>query len=431
MPALHRTVFNEKHKDLGAIMVNCSGWQMPGHYPGGDVREHLCVRYHAGLFDESHKGKFRITGSTSLYFLQHILTGNADALSDGQSQYTIIQTEEGFAVDNALLFRLRRNRYLLCVNAVNRERTWRHLQNEAMNFKDLYIEDKTFELAMLCLQGPGARPLIDRVLEKRQRKAPESKLPGDTLIAGTRVIPGHTADPALPERTDLFMDKNEALPVWDYLAENGAEPVGLEARETLRLESAMPAFGHELGLDPENRPIPIFASPHAPCLVNFSLKKGDFLGKDALVEQFRAYERIAAHDCSDIAVLPRMIHPVIVKGNKSANRGDEVRRNGKRIGFVTSGALVPLRSGTDSGTEPGSALTEKTSSLALALLDAPTIPGEQIQIRIRNRFTDAVVVPFGRKPDSRSFSPPVLWDYALSTGNRTTSKKNAANPISH
>ena len=431
MPALQRTVFNEKHKGLGAIMVDCNGWQMPGHYPGGDVREHLCVRYHAGLFDDSHKGKFHITGSTALYFLQHVLTNNAEALSDGQSQYTIIQNEAGSALDDALLFRLEADRYLLCVNAVNREHAWNHLHREAENFRDLYIEDRTFELAMLCLRGPGAGRIIDQVLENPLPEHKKEGHAGTALIAGTRVTPMETADHSLPGRVDLFMDKQEALPVWDLLSDNGAEPVGIEAQETLRLESAMPLFGHELGLDPENAPIPIFASSFAPAVVSFSLKKGDFVGKDALVEQFRAYERIAAHDCSDIAALPRMIYPVAVKDEKSADRGDEVHRNGKRIGVVTTGAMVPLQSGdlpdTDSLCSPGG----KKYSAALALLDSETLPGERIQIRIHNRFTDAIVVPFGRKPDSGVCFSSVLWDSGISAGTRTTSKSTTANPTSH
>ena len=431
MPALHRTVFNEKHKGLGAIMVNCGGWQMPGHYPGGDVREHLSVRYHAGLFDDSHKGKFLITGSTAHYFLQHVLTNNAERLSDRQSQYTIIQTEEGFAVDDALLFRLSRNRYLLCVNAVNREPSWEHLHREAENFRDLYIEDKTFELAMLCLQGPGSRPAIARALGKSLQNIQGSQLPDDTLMAGTRVIPTHTADPALPDRIDLFMDKNGALPVWDLLAENGAEPVGLEARETLRLESAMPLFGHELGDDPENTPIPIFACPFASSVVSFSLKKGDFLGKDALLEQFRTYERIAVRDCTDVAALPRMIHPLAVKAHGSAERGDEVYKNGTRIGFITSGAMVPFRGGPDIDTDPRSIAGQEKRSLALALLDSRTMPGERIQVGIRKQLSDAVVVPLGRRSDSPPLRSSVLWDHDMCTEDQPFTTNNTAKPTTH
>ena len=431
MPALNRTVFNEKHKDLGAVMVNCNGWQMPGHYPGGDLREHLCVRYHAGLFDDSHKGRFQITGSTALYFLQHVLTNNAELLSNGQSQYTIIQTDSGFAADDALLFRLAKNRYLLCVNAVNREHAWNHLHREALNFRDLYIQDKTFDLAMLCLQGPGAGRIIDKALKKVPALDKKKEHAENTLMAGTRVALAKSTDPGLPERLDLFMDREDALPVWDLLSDSGAEPVGLEAKESLRLESAMPLFGHELGLDPENSPIPIFASPFAPYMVSFSPKKGDFVGKDALLEQFQTRQRIVAHDCSDITALPRMIYPVAVKGQKRADRGDEVCRNGKRIGVVTSCAMVPLQSGADPGIDLRTGTAGEKHPLALALLDAATLPGQGIQVRIRDRFKDAFVVPFGGKPDSRLFSSAVLWDRTFSPDTRTTSQNSAAKPIPH
>ncbi|MGM0644161.1 MAG: aminomethyltransferase family protein [Thermodesulfobacteriota bacterium] len=421
MPALHRTVFNEKHKDLGATMVNFSGWQMPGYYPGGNVREHLAARYQAGLFDDSHKGKFIITGSTALHFLQHVLTGNADALSDGQGLHTIIQNDSGFALDNSLLFRFRRNRYMLCVSTACRERIWDHLHREAENFRDLYIEDKTFDLAMLSLQGPGTGSVINRVVVRAPQEDRESGLPGDTFIAGTPVIPVLAACPALQERLYLFMEKNRALPVWEILTDSGAEPVGLEARETLRLESGMPLFGNEPGADPENSPIPIFACPFARSLVSFSLKKGDFIGKDALVEQFEAYGKIAEQDLSGMSVLPRMIHRVVIKEGKSADRGNKVYRNSSLIGFITSAALVPFRLAPDPLENPDAPPAIEERSMALALLDSATVPGNEVQVKIRNRLTQAVVVPYPAEPGPGFAADPAPWTHLLHFDSQTLS----------
>ncbi|MCF8045456.1 MAG: hypothetical protein K9J83_06310, partial [Desulfarculaceae bacterium] len=111
--------------------------------------------------------------------------------------------------------------------------------------------------------------------------------------------------------------------------------------------------------------------------------------------------------------------------------GDEIHRSGKRIGFVTSSAMVPLQSGTTPGTEVLSSPGDKKHSVALALVDSDTLPGDRIQVRIRDLFTDAVVVPFSRKPDARLFFSSVLWDHAFSEETETFSKSSTANPISH
>src|SRR5210317_2375981 len=124
MEQLHKTVFYEKHVSLGAKMVEFGGWDMPVQYEAGIVQEHLKTRKQAGLFDVSHMGRFIVSGSEALAFLQHVLTNNAAALEIEESQYTMIPDESGGAVDDAYLYRFWADEYLLVVNASNRQKDW-------------------------------------------------------------------------------------------------------------------------------------------------------------------------------------------------------------------------------------------------------------------------------------------------------------------
>ena len=125
------------------------------------------------------------------------------------------------------------------------------------------------------------------------------------------------------------------------LIEKGATPVGLGARDTLRLEAALPLYGHEFGTDPEGKEIPVFACPLAKFAVSFSPLKDNFIGKDALSRQFEAFKQITKNDFSLIQDLPRIIMPVAVTGKGIARAGSKVFKDGKLVGFVTSGTMVP------------------------------------------------------------------------------------------
>jgi len=151
MSSLNNTFFNGKHRELGATMVDFGGWDMPVQYKKGVLQEHLACRKRSGLFDVSHMGRFIISGNDSLAFLQHVLTNNAGALDVLESQYTIITDEDGYAVDDAYLYRFYEDSYLLVVNASNREKDWNHFKNIASKFNDLHLNDQTFDMGMLSL----------------------------------------------------------------------------------------------------------------------------------------------------------------------------------------------------------------------------------------------------------------------------------------
>ena len=129
MSELRKTPLHDRHIALGAKMMEFGGWDMPLQYSDGIVAEHLATRKSAGLFDVSHMGRFIFRGSDALAFLQHSLTNNAAALDAGMAQYTIIQNENGGAVDDAYLYRFVEDEYLLVVNAANKQKNWDHFQS--------------------------------------------------------------------------------------------------------------------------------------------------------------------------------------------------------------------------------------------------------------------------------------------------------------
>ena len=161
---LKRTVFYDRHLELNAMMVDFGGWNMPVQYQSGILQEHLATRNHAGLFDVSHMGRFIISGSQALDFLQHVLSNNAAGLEVEESQYTMIPNENGGAVDDAYLYRFYEDEYLLVVNASNREKDWQHFQQALKAFDQVELTDKTSEMAMLSLQGPQAKAIMEGIL---------------------------------------------------------------------------------------------------------------------------------------------------------------------------------------------------------------------------------------------------------------------------
>ena len=154
-----RTIFYDRHVDLGAQMVEFGGWDMPVQYSQGIIQEHLNTRKHAGVFDVSHMGRFIVGGKDALPFLQHVLSNNAAALELEEGQYTMIPNERGGAIDDAYLYRFKEDEYLLVVNAANREKNWQYFQEVLPKFGQVELVDRTQELVMLSLQGPMAKKI--------------------------------------------------------------------------------------------------------------------------------------------------------------------------------------------------------------------------------------------------------------------------------
>lgn len=414
----HRTPFYDQHLALDAKMVEFGGWMMPLMYPDGIISEHLSTRRNAGLFDVSHMGRFLIRGKDALPFLQHVLTNNAASLSlfsGGQNvgaQYTLIPTETGGAVDDAYLYRFQKDEYLLVVNASNREKDWRHFQNFSENFNELQLLDHTGEMAMLSLQGPESRRILQDIMSGGQLPEPRRNCVGVVSISGTEVLLARTGYTGEPICFELFMDREHAPEIWQRLLDEGACPVGLGARDTLRLEAGLPLYGHELGMDPDDGEIPILACPICKPAVSFSPLKGDFVGKTALEKQFEALKNIINHDYTHIADLPRMIRPMALVERGVARPGSKVFRGDKPAGTITSGTMVPMWMMKGEGLN--SVLTDEHQLRAVCLgyVDSDIEVEAPLLIDVRGKGISAVVVPFHLRSDAPPYARPILHGHA-------------------
>lgn len=424
---LRRTPIHPRHVALGAKMVDFAGWDMPLAYPTGTVDEHLATRRSAGLFDVSHMGRFFIGGSGALDFLQRVLSNNAAALDVGQAQYSFITTATGGAIDDAYLYRFVEDEYLLVVNAANRKKDWAHLAaqlgveptgsaNEAgsvMRATGVEIKDRTEQVAMLSLQGPLSRDIVEDLLEGGTLPEPKRNELSIVTIAGTEILlsrSGYTGEPLCFE---LFIPSDQAGLIWDLLVEKGGVPCGLGARDTLRLEAALPLYGQELGIDLKDREIPLFSSPLAAFAVSFSPLKGDFVGREPLLKQQAAYRRILARDYSLIADLPRMTRTVALTGRGVARAGSTVTRNGKPVGWITSGTMVPYWRIEGEGLATHLTDEHDLRSISLAFIDSDVLEDERLTIDIRGKTVEAVVVPYHMRSDAPPYARSIVYDFEI------------------
>ena len=415
MSKIQRTVIYDRHLALGAKIVEFCGWDMPIFYPTGIVKEHLATRKEAGLFDVSHMGRFILKGAGALKFLQHVLSNNAEALDiiATGAQYTIIPTETGGAVDDAYLYRFVEEEYLLVVNAVNCEKDWGHLHSLIKDFDDVELIDRTQEIVMLSLQGPKSRSILEHIIESGSLPEPARNSVSMVTISGIKVKVARTGYTGEPLCFELFADRDDGPMLWDRIVNEGATPIGLGARDTLRLEAALPLYGHEFGEDPEGKEIPIMSCPLAKFAVSFSPLKGDFMGRAELARQNEALKKIIFRDYSLIKDLPRITKPIAVAGRGIAREGSKVFRGDKHVGYVTSGTMVPMWSVEGKGLESAQTGERQLRSICLAYIDSDIIEDDKVSIDIRGKRVDAVVVPFHMRSDAPPFVRPIIFDHEI------------------
>ena len=405
MTELHKTVLYDHHVGLGGQMVEFAGWEMPLHYAPGIVREHLATRKTSGLFDVSHMGRFIIRGNNALPFLQHVLSNNAAALEVEEGQYTLIPNDHGGALDDAYLYRFVEDEYLLVVNASNREKNWDHFQANLKKFDQVELIDRTTELAMLSLQGPLSKDILGALITAGNLPEPLRNGLSTVEVNGARVMIARTGYTGEPICFELFVEISDTPKMWELLLKHGAQPIGLGARDTLRLEAALPLYGHEMGRDPEEKEIPVFACSLARFAVSFSPLKGEFIGKQALLKQFEALKKIIDRDYSLRSDLPRIIQPLELKDKGVARAGAKVFHEKKHVGYVTSGTMVPHWNSEGVGLFSRQIEDKKMRAIALALMDSDLVEGDEIEIEIRGKKTRAVIVPY----HLRNEAPPFAW----------------------
>ncbi len=241
-PALRRTPLYDAHKRLGAKLVPFAGWEMPVQYPSGILAEHHAVRNAAGLFDVSHMGEFEITGPDRNAFVNRITTNDVAALEPGGVQYSAILTPEGTFVDDCTVYRFD-DKLMIVVNASNVARAWEHIVDQKGGI-NVRLKDISDEVGLLALQGPRAEALLQ----------PLTPTPLSSIgyyrfavgqVAGAQCFvsrTGYTGEDGF----ELYCRERDTVALWDAIIGAGAQPIGLGARDSLRLEMGYALYGNEI-----------------------------------------------------------------------------------------------------------------------------------------------------------------------------------------
>lgn len=353
---LKRTPLHAEHQGLGAKLVPFAGFEMPVQYPAGIIAEHRAVRTGAGLFDVSHMGELEIRGPQDLDLVQYVTTNDASRLAVGQAQYSVICADDGGAVDDCLVYRFP-DHYMIVVNASNQDKDRDWILSRTGAF-DATVTDRSDETALLALQGPAAARIL----------APLTATDLDS-VGYYHFTTGEVAGfPAVISRTgytgedgfELYLSVEAAVPVWRRIMEVGAPqgilPIGLGARDSLRLEMGYILYGNDL--DEQHNPL------EAGLGWVVKLDKADFLGRQALV---RAKEQGFARKLVGFHLTERGF----------PRHGYAVVQEGAVVGEVTSGMVSPM-------------LEQGVGMAYVPLAAART--GSTIQVRIRNRDVPAEVV---------------------------------------
>jgi aminomethyltransferase len=363
MTELRRTPFYEEHVSAGARLVPFAGFEMPVQYTG--VREeHVATRTRAGLFDVSHMGEIRVRGPRAEGALSWLLSNAIRKLAPGQAQYNALCNPAGGVVDDVFVYRLASDDFLVCVNAANRAKDWEWVTTHDPSGASW--EDEGDAWAQIAVQGPSAVGIVDELVDFPAPEVERHRFVQGTF-AGIRgcVIArtGYTGEDGF----EIFLPAATSRPAWGAVLEvgqrHGIVPVGLGARDTLRLEVRNCLYGHEL--TDETSPL----QAGLGWIVKLA-KPGGFLGADA----------IAARRDTDRQVLVGMV----IEGKRIAREGMTVLHDGTPVGTVTSGTLAP-------SLDRAVCLAYVDKSLAAA--------GTRHTIDVRGREAVGVVVegPFYRK----------------------------------
>jgi aminomethyltransferase len=359
MSDLKQTPLNAVHRALGAKMVDFGGWDMPVQYPSGILAEHEAVRKRAGLFDVSHMGEIRVKGPQALVFLDWLTPNAVAKLELGQIHYTAFLTDRGTFVDDLLLHKMAPDEYLLVVNASNTEKDFAWVKGHAAKW-DVNVVNESQATAQVALQGPRSleilQPLVDIDLAPiKYYWFAAGRFQGlPVLFART----GYTGEDGF----EVYCPSDKAEEVWNAILKagqpHGLIPAGLGCRNTLRLESKMSLYGHEID-DTTN-------ALEADLAWIVKLQKGEFLGREALlkVKESGIQRKLAAFRMREKRDIARDGMPVI--------------DGGKSIGHVTSGA-PSVTLGCNIG-------------LCYVPLEKCRV-GTPIQIDIRGRACEAEIVP--------------------------------------
>ncbi len=368
---LRETPLHAQHVALGARMAPFGGWHMPIDY-GSIVEEHNATRTTAGLFDLSHMGEFYVGGPGALCLVNTLITNDISMVPASRAVYSPMCRDDGTIVDDIIAYHLpgaEDAHYLLIVNAANTEKDWAWL-NQVQGEERLQgvttIEDRSFETALIAIQGPNAEIILQALTDEPLEALPFFGL-ATSVVAGLAVTiarTGYTGEDGF----ELLVDAAQAVNLWNALrgagVDYGLRPVGLGARDTLRLEARLPLYGNDITDD---------TTPLEAGLGRWvKLEKPKFRGRDALAAQQReGLTRVLAGLAMDDRAVPRAHYAVVDSA-------------GNQLGEVTSGGFSPTLG----------------KGIALAYLPVAESPiGTTVAVRVRDQPHRATVVktPFYRR----------------------------------
>lgn len=350
-----KTFLYEKHKELGARFVDFAGWQMPLSYEGA-VREQQHVRNAVGIFDISHMGRIFVEGLEADLFLDYLSTNRVHDMPIGKAIYTVFCNAQGGAVDDLIVYRHQRNHFSVVINASNREKDLKHILDQAPHFK-VKVTPHYENEGILAIQGPLSKKLMvayfPELVDLKFMTSTQVKWDRGSLFVSRT---GYTGELGY----EIYGNQPLLLLLWETLLRDKKEdllPIGLAARDMLRLEMGLVLYGHELAED--------IAPTESLAFWTVKWDKKDFLGKEALLQLNNSPKR-------------RSQHGVVLYENAIARPGMEVIVNGTKKGIVTSGGFSP----------------SLDKSIGIVMVEGELDSQDQVKIIIRNREISAEVVGF-------------------------------------
>lgn len=346
-----QTPLHSEHIKLGAKMLPFAGYDMPIQYSDGIIKEHLAVRTHVGIFDVSHMGEILIKGDQARSYLDRLLSSDLSKLQANKIKYAILCDDQGYSVDDLLVYCISDTEYLLVVNASNKDKDYQWLFKHRI--EGVTITDLSDDYALIALQGPESEAILKKITEviptKKYTFIKQDILGTPALISRT----GYTGEDGF----EIYLNPADAAPLWNTLIDLGAKPCGLGARDTLRLEAGMPLYGHELS----DKTTALDAD--LDFFVDFSK---DFIGKDK-IQANTQYKLIGFE----------------ILGKGIAREGTELLVDDQAVGYVTSGTFSP----------------SLETGIGLALVDKTLAIPEEFTLSVRGRklLARQASVPFIKK----------------------------------
>jgi aminomethyltransferase len=360
--SLKKTPLNAVHRALGGKMVDFGGWDMPVQYTAGVIEEHMRCRTACALFDVSHMGEIWVEGPGAIDFVNRLTTNDVRSLVDGQAHYSALTNDNGGVVDDLLVYRFAEERLLLVVNAATTDKDWQWISSHHSDAHNCALTNASGDFCQIAVQGPNAVGILQKLTETNLSPISYYHFTEGWVDKVESIISrtGYTGEDgfeiyAAPEYAEQLW--NKLLETGGYGESDGILPCGLAARNTLRLESAMSLYGHELGDD---------ITPYEANLGWITkLQKGEFTGCDKLAAQKEAG-------------LTRKLVGFEMTVPGIARDGYDVYIDGEKCGVVTSGSPAPYLK----------------KNIGLAFVPAHFAnTGQEIKIDVRGKHLNAKVVP--------------------------------------